>query len=268
MVKFNGHLQNIFLQVDKEYYRSCQENGEYCRFHQNVMNFTRNLRSNEWFTDYQNDIDHHEDHNVLKFQSLSNIILKILNDNISNLLTSDESCITNVDILLQKLEAFDYVDYKDSLFLDLSRKNGLYNLVFEKIERLLKSIGNIFERVDYDEYGDDHYDCCIHHDGLASALGELKDGPVYSLPKIQAADLLIESELVMMEHLLNQCNVFSCGLFQREIDTTERLINELHEYIEIKHYNDDMDDRIDTSCSFFKLTKEQCEKKFSFFILV
>ena len=140
--------------------------------------------------------------------------------------------------------------------------------MFEKIERLLKSIGNIFERVDYDEYGDDHYDCCIHLDGLASALGELKDGPVYSLAKFQAADLLTESELVMMEHLMNQCNVFSCGLFEREIDTTERLINELHEYVEIKHYNDDMDDRIDTSCIFFELTKEQCEKDFPFVMLV
>ena len=100
--------------MDKEYYKSCEENGEYCRFHQNIMSFTRHLRTKYWFPDYHSDFYNYEAETILAFQSLSTIILKILNDNISNLLSSDESTIANVENFLQKLKTFDYEDYFNS----------------------------------------------------------------------------------------------------------------------------------------------------------
>ena len=249
------------------------------------MSFTRHLRTKYWFPDYHSDFYNYEVETILEFQSLSTIILKILNDNISNLLSSDESTIANVENFLQKLEAFDYEDYfnstlgsrrkkrseseyienYDNHFYDSSSNetqtingNGTteYHQVFDNIERLLNSINNIFEGIDYDDNGDDHYECCLHLDNLASALGELKDGPIYSLPKIKAADLLTESELNMMENIMHQCDVVSCGLFKRKIDVTETLVKELQEYLEIKRFNDDLQDRIDNFCSFTNVNQE------------
>ena len=186
-------------------------------------------------------------------------------------------------IFFKKLEEFDYVEYFNSTLGSRRRKRSEtdynhyhdydflmnpttnnyeydsnetvaittatgYQQVFEKIERLLNSIEDIFKR-DYVD-GDDHHDCCIHLENLASALGELKDGPIYSLPKIIAADLLTEAELNMMENTMHQCNVASCGLFKREIDVTKDLVDELEEYLKIKKFDDDKKYIFDAICSF------------------
>lgn len=132
-----------------------------------------------------------------------------------------------------------------------------YNETLVNMRRLTAALRVIFDggstsrkkrAINYDDWTDDDYERCGVMWDLPSDLGGLRDGAPLSLAKISVAQLVSVESIVFLENNLTSTHIVFCDLVDREIQTIEDGIKRLEEFVAIKQYDDDLNDRLDKSC--------------------
>ena len=83
---------------------------------------------------------------------------------------------------------------------------------------------------------------------LYSKFGELRDGAVFSLGKINVAQMFNDGTFILTEENLRTSDIEECGLIAREVETIEKGIDALEKFLDIKQFDDEMEDRLESDC--------------------
>ena len=57
-----------------------------------------------------------------------------------------------------------------------------------------------------------------------------------------------DGEFILTEENLRTSDIEDCGLIAREVETIERGIEALEQFLEIKQFDDNMEDRLESEC--------------------
>ena len=83
---------------------------------------------------------------------------------------------------------------------------------------------------------------------IYSKFGELRDGAVFSLGKINVAQMFNDGTFILTEENLATSDIEDCGLIAREVETIEKGIDALEKFLENKQIDDNMEDRLESDC--------------------
>lgn len=78
---------------------------------------------------------------------------------------------------------------------------------------------------------------------------------MFSLGKISVAQMFNDGDLILREESLRTSDIEGCSLIAREIETIERGIDGLEEFLAIKQFDDKMEDRLEMTCGVPQVTQ-------------
>ena len=130
------------------------------------------------------------------------------------------------------------------------KTNFVYKSVLKKIENLISLLSTLF--LNDDVTLDDHnrgkpsteIEFCSEISKLWRKFGELKDGPVFSLPKLKVSSLIDDHFLSTLQKI-NKSEVSICGMTDTELFLIKQGLEDLKAYLEIKKHNDNNEDWVD-----------------------
>ena len=106
---------------------------------------------------------------------------------------------------------------------------------------------------------DEEREMCRYLDSMPTKLGELRDGPVWSLAKISVAQIFQSENLILREEIKEAYHILdTCQIDQDTIETTRYTLMELDNFRIIKDYDDGLGKRLDPSCNVPNIYDAQC----------
>ena len=131
-------------------------------------------------------------------------------------------------------------------------KNFGYRNILMKLEKLIKALRALFNNSTLNDVQDRSKrsidsDMCSEIMSLWKRFGELKDGPVFSLSKINVSSLTNEQFMATLKKLNSSENfkVTDCGLQDHQVYVVQQGIEELTVYLENKRFNDTLENWVD-----------------------
>ena len=162
-----------------------------------------------------------------------------------------------------------YYEYVETTTVDpVLEAQEFYSEVILKLSRFLDGLSEVFtpssistrkKRSAYEDMSEADMDKCDFLYALPKKIGELRDGSVYSLAKISVAKLFTTENLQLVEDTLSSEDIEYCGLIEREVSTIKEGIVHLQSFLQIKQFNDDLDDRLDKTCIVNEYSSDDCK---------
>ena len=91
---------------------------------------------------------------------------------------------------------------------------------------------------------------CRQIDSLGTKLGQLKDGPIWSLAKMSVARILSPEHLQLLDEISAMDGILNtCGVTQEDVEVLEAVTRDLEAFYTVKVFPDDLEDRLDITCT-------------------
>ena len=162
---------------------------------------------------------------------------------------------------------YDY-DYEGTTTVDpVIEAEAFYSDVFAKGRRFIDGVTKIVgmeekkrRKRSYDDMSIEQMAKCDYLYDLPGSIGELRDGAVYSLAKINVAQLFSQKKLEYMENEVKSDDTVLCGLIEEEFEAINEGIENLRKLFEIKDYDDGLGGRLDITCIVTEYhAKDECQ---------
>ena len=140
-----------------------------------------------------------------------------------------------------------------------------YSELLETVRRLLDTLSRLlasFERGDTGKgrrrrsvsdprkLTEEERKICRELDSLGTKLGQLKDGPIWSLAKMSVARILSPEQLQLLDEISAMDGILdTCGVTQEDVEVLEAVTRDLESFYTVKMFPDDLEDRLDITCT-------------------
>ena len=165
--------------------------------------------------------------------------------------TAETMTTTTSDIL-------DYYDYDYEMRTEAEIAEEFYNMALENVANLTTGFLEFYEgsavkmsgRRKREVLTNRQKEMCTFLVNFPKKLGELKDGPVWSIAKISVAQLFYYDQIILREEILgaDEDLLDLCNLDTGTIEITKNTLIDLDNFRSIKDFDDGMSLRLDPSC--------------------
>ena len=187
---------------------------------------------------------------------------------VENITNGIDDISTGADIESTTAEYSDYYNYDYELRTDAEIAEEFYNTALENVANLTTGFLELFERSPEKEAGrtkrevltDEQKEMCTFLTYFPNKLGELKDGPVWSIAKISVAQLFYYEQSILREEILaaDEDLMDLCNIDTETIEITKSTLIDLDKFRIIKDFDDRMTMRLDPSCHVPSAWDVQC----------